>query len=36
MATLDQDRQREAARLKKLTVQLDEARSLARQRLTQR
>ena len=33
MATLDQDRQREAARLKKLTIELDEARSLARQRL---
>ncbi len=33
MATLDQDRQRESARLKKLAVELDEARALARQRL---
>ncbi|MGE5816234.1 MAG: DNA repair protein, partial [Acidobacteriota bacterium] len=34
VATLKQDREREAARLKKLTDELEEARALARQRLT--
>jgi DNA repair protein SbcC/Rad50 len=34
VATLQQDREREAARLKKLTDELEEARALARQRLT--
>src|SRR5208282_5690139 len=34
VATLSQDRGREAARLKKLTVELHEARSLARERRT--